>query len=507
MSVVALRRRPGTASLDSAEARARSVRRRVGAAWALLYFNTLTFVPQGLLHLPSKVGKGFAQGALPLAILVALTVNPKVRLRPNVFLCIVGLLVVDTVITCASEGHLGTTFRTFRLAEFVVALWLLTPWWGRHDMLLLRCHLRCLFVALGSVLLGLLIAPGHARATAGRLSGVIWPMGPTQVAQYAAVAAGVTIVLWLARLLKGRVALAGVTVAVAILLLTHTRTALTGLVAGILVAGLSLFTNNARVRKFFAAGAAAASIGVMTVAGVVTTWLARGESAQGLTTLTGRTGFWTLVLNTPRTKFQEIFGFGLSNANVNGLPIDSNWLASYMQEGLFGVVVCAMMLAWLLVTAFFQPRGVRRALALFLLTYCTLASYTEDAFTNASTYLLHLTVAASLLIAPLTRRDDSHPVSASPGGGGVRPRSNFPLPVISGRNGIPRASHLAEQDPAAHAGAGTGLRHLPGVTPSPSATSRRRTHSPRAVDVATHLTGALSRGDLSWQGQQVSSKL
>jgi hypothetical protein len=404
MSVVALRRRPGVASPDSAEARARSVRRKVGAAWALLYFNTLTYVPGSLLQLPSFAGKGLAQGSLPLALLVAFTANPKVRLRPNMFLSLVCLLVVDTVITSLSAGHLGTIYRTVRLAEFVAVLWLLTPWWGRHDMLLLRYHLRCLIVALGSVLLGLLIAPGRARANGGRLSGVIWPMGSTQVAQYAAVAAGIIVVLWLARLLSGRVTLAGATFAVAILLLTHTRTALVGLVAGILVAGLSLFTINARVRKFFAAGAAAVSIGVLTVAGVVTTWLARGENAQGLTTLTGRTNFWALVLNQPRTRFQEVFGFGLSNASVNGLPIDSNWLASYMQEGLFGVVVCATMLAWLFVTAFFQPRGVRRALALFLVTYCTLASYTEVGFTDASTYLLHLTVAASLLTAPLTRR-------------------------------------------------------------------------------------------------------
>jgi hypothetical protein len=69
-----------------------------------------------------------------------------------------------------------------------------------------------------------------------------------------------------------------------------------------------------------------------------------------LATLTGRTNFWALVLNTPRNRFQEIFGFGLSNASVNGLPIDSNWLASYMQEGLFGVVVCALSLVFLFVT-------------------------------------------------------------------------------------------------------------------------------------------------------------
>jgi hypothetical protein len=400
-SIAALRRQPGAVALDPAEARDRSVRRRVFAAWGLLFFNTLTFVPGGLLHVPSHVGKGLAQGSLPVALLVALTVNPKVTVRPNVFLCLVSLLVVDTVITCMQAQHLGTVYRTFRLAEFVAALWLLTPWWGRHDMLLLRYHLRCLFAALGSVLLGLMIAPGHARALNGRLSGVIWPMGPTQVAQYAAIAAGVVVVLWLARLLSGGVTLAGVTVAVAILVLTHTRTALVSLVAGILVAGLSLFTINARVRKFFAASAAAVSIGVITVAGVVTTWLARGENAQGLATLTGRTNFWALVLNQPRTRFQEIFGFGLSNGSINGLPIDSNWLTSYMMEGLFGVVVCAMILAFLFVAAFFQPRGVRRALALFLVTYCAVASFTEVSFTDASTYLLDLTVAASLLVMPL----------------------------------------------------------------------------------------------------------
>jgi hypothetical protein len=405
-SVAALRPRPrAVVPLDPARARERSILRRVNAAWGLLFLNTLTFVPAiSILHIPSKLGKGVAQAALPLAILVVLTVNPKVKVRPNVFLCLVGLLAVDAVLTSLQSPHFGTLFRTFRLIEFVVALWLLTPWWGRPDMLLLRYHLRWLYVALGSVVLGLLVAPGHAYAFDGRLTGIIWPMLPTQIAQFAGIATGLTVVLWLARLLNGRVALIGVTLGVVTLLLSHTRTALVALVAGILVAGLSLFTINARVRKFFATGAVVVSVAVLTVAGVVTTWLARGENAQGLATLTGRTNFWALVLNTPRDWFQEVFGFGLSNASINGLPIDSNWLSSYMQEGLFGVVVCATILTFLFVAAFFQPPGVRRALALFILTYCLVASFTEDAFTDASTYLLDLTVAASLLAVTSWRR-------------------------------------------------------------------------------------------------------
>jgi hypothetical protein len=79
---------------------------------------------------------------------------------------------------------------------------------------------------------------------------------------------------------------------------------------------------------------------------------------------------------------------------------------------------------------------------------------------------------------------------------GVRPSRPFPSPVAPGRNGnpraFPRASHPTEQDPAAHARVGTGLRHWPGITPSPSATSFSAfTHYER-LHVATHLRGVLS---------------
>ncbi len=48
------------------------------------------------------------------------------------------------------------------------------------------------------------------------------------------------------------------------------------------------------------------------------------------------------------------------------------------------MVVCAVILLFLLVTAYFQPRGMRRALALFLVTYCLVASFTEVGFTDVS---------------------------------------------------------------------------------------------------------------------------
>ena len=411
LSGLAVRRYPGAVPLDPVEARERSIRRRVGAVWGLLLFNTMTYAPGvAILDLPSKVGKGIAQGSLPVAILLALTVNPKIKVRPNVLLCIEGLLLLDTLLTAIQVHQIGTMYRTFRLVEYVVALWLLTPWWGRRDMMLLRFHMRGLYVAIASAGIGIALSPHRAFAYGGRLSGVIWPMLPTQLAQYAAVAAGLTVILWFARLVSGRITVIGVAFALVILILSHTRTALVGLVAGLLVAGISLFFLNARVRKFLATIAAIVALAVMTAAGFLTTWLARGESTKGLTSLTGRTNFWAAVLDLPRTRFEEIFGFGLTNASINGLPIDSNWLSAYLQEGLVGVVICAAMYVFVILAAFFRSTGIRRALILFLGTYCLLASFTEDAITDVSPYLLNLMVAASLFMANPAR---PAPITAS----------------------------------------------------------------------------------------------
>lgn len=398
VSVTALRPRRGIQSLTSEQTSERSVRRRVGLAWGLLVLNALTYYGS-VIHIPSSLGKAITQGALQLALIVALTVNRRVTVRPNVFLCLVTLLAAEALFITVQPQHLGTVYRSFRLAEFVAVLWLLSPWWGRRDLLLVRSYLISLWVALGSVILGLMVVPGRALS-GGRLNGVIWFIPATEVAHYAAITTGLVIVLWLGGLMRGKVTLALVVAGGILLVLTHTRTALLAMVVALLAAGLSLITVRARVRRFFVTAGIVVSIAVVTAAGVLTTWLARGQSTQQLTSLTGRTTFWTLVLNLPRTRFQEIFGFGLSNGSVNGLPIDSNWLVSYLQQGLFGVVICIAIMLFLFTFAFFQPPSIERALALFLITYSLVASFTQDGFSEATTYLLEITLAASLLVAP-----------------------------------------------------------------------------------------------------------
>jgi hypothetical protein len=385
----------------SAEVRERSVRRRVGLIWGLLVVNVLTFYGS-VLPIPSIAGKAIAQGSLPVALLLALTLNRRLILRPNVFLCLLSLLVAEAILTALQPQYFGTVYRTFRFTEFVVTLWLLTPWWGRRDLLLVRCHLKALLVVLASVVLGLLVAPGAAM-TGGRLNGVLWGIPTTQVGHYAAVTLGLLVVLWMCGQVRGRAIALIVTGAVIIMILTHTRTALVGLVTGILVAGLSLIVAKARVRKFLVAASGVVLVGAMTLSNVITTWLARGEGTAQLANLSGRTKVWAPLLALPRTTFQEVLGFGISNDSFNGLPIDSNWLAAYQSQGLFGVILCAVLLLFLLVAVYFQPRGVRRALALFLVTFCLVSSFTEVGFINASMYLLDLTLAASLLV-PVTER-------------------------------------------------------------------------------------------------------
>jgi hypothetical protein len=390
----------------------RTVRLRIALAWGLVFLNVLTFYKGTwnqlplIIPIPSKIGQLMTQGSLPAALLLAWSVNRRVVIRPNVFLSLLTLLWIEALVSAANVNehslgaHLsGTLYRTVRLGEFIAILWLLTPFAARRDLLLVKCQLGALGVVLGSVLLGLFIVPHRALAE-GRLSGEFWPITPVQVADYSAVALGLVVVLWFCGEMSGRRAGPISAVLAIMLLLSHTRVEVISLAAGLLVAGLSMFAVRIRVRRLFASVAITVSVAAIAFSSLLTTWLARGENSSELSNLTGRTNVWTSVVNEPRDLWQMTFGFSLSNKAFNGLPIDSNWMASYWDLGLVGVTIIAAFLLFVLVDAFFQPRGVRRALALFLVTYLLITSYTETGLSDASMYLLELALAASLLIPP-----------------------------------------------------------------------------------------------------------
>jgi hypothetical protein len=272
--------------------------------------------------------------------------------------------------------------------------------------------MRFLLIVLASVVLGLLISPGKALP-AGRLSGVIWPIWSTQVAHYAAEVAGLTVVLWLARLVTGRRALMLVVPAILILVLTHTRTALLSMGIALLVAGVSLFSARRRVRQTFVTALIVIVVAGIPMAPYLTHWLARGENGQQIGELTGRTKAWSAALAAPRPTSEVIFGSGLSNDAVNGspdtaengLPIDSSWISIYEDQGIVGEVLVGAIFLLLLLIACTRARGPTRALALYLIVYCLVAGISESGLGGASQYLLDLTMAASLLALPSATGD------------------------------------------------------------------------------------------------------
>lgn len=381
-----------------------SVRRRIGWIWGLLYLNVLPYYSKSpILHLPTSLGKVVTQGALIVAVLLAVSINRRAAVRPNLFLFLMTLLCITSVMMSV-RGYFGLSsgLRAIRLVLDVGVLWLLTPWWGRDDLLFLRFHRRALYVVLGVVLLGIVLAPGPAFAQAGggRLGGVIWPIPPTQVAHYAAILAGTTVVLWFTELVPTRTAAVVTIAAVAIILLAHTRTALVAFLVGVLAAGLSLYLGRQRVRKAIAVVVVVGGLVALSFAPFLTTWALRGESTTTLDTLSGRTNVWTALAAQPSSELHVLFGYGMSNDSFNGLPIDSSWYSTYLDQGLFGDVIDGGVLVLLLLIALFTPRGPRRAVAIFLVVYCALASITETGLGEASPYVLDLAVAMSLLMTP-----------------------------------------------------------------------------------------------------------
>jgi len=385
-------------------------------AWIALYVNVMPFQGTSLLPIPHPLGQAIAQGSLLAALLLAILANPGMVLRPNAFLTLLtAMAVLAVTVSIHNEFVVGSTYRAVRLLLFVLVLWVLTPWWGRNDLPLLRAHLLCLRVILALVWLGALVAPGVAFSFEGRLSGTIWPIVPPQVAHYAAILLGCTAVLWFSRVVSGRTMLITLVAGAATLVATHTRTGLLAVVLGLIVGGGSLFVGHARVRRTMAVGFLSAFVVWTVFSPVIVSWLTRGQSSQDLAQLTGRTKVWDAVAERRTTTVQEIFGTGLGDKSFGGLPIDSNWVATHVELGRLGVALVVAFLLAILLTALTRPAGPRRAIALFIVVYCITASYTETGMGDASPYLLDLTVAAALVAVPprIARR----PVTAEPGVG------------------------------------------------------------------------------------------
>ncbi|MFE2217536.1 O-antigen ligase domain-containing protein [Streptomyces canus] len=375
----------------------------LGVVWGLLILNTLGSTgAKTIIPLPRSLIQLVTMGALVAAFALALVVNARLRIRASAYVLLLTLLLVASVISSAHlESGFGALFRCFRLALFVGTLWLLSRWWD-GGLTFVRPHIRVYFAVLGTVAVGLVVSPGAALPGEyeGRLVGALWPLTPPQIGQYAAVVIGLTVLLLLGRR-TDRVSAAVVIVPSLVLLaFTHTRTATLGLLVGLVLAIGSLILTSAAARRFFTWAVLCATVAAVVFASALQAWFLRGQSQENFSSLTGRAKVWDALLAAHRSTSEQMFGVGLGDKSFGGLPIDNSWLAVYNEQGLIGVTLVAAIIAVLGGVALLRPPSLQRACAIFLISYCGIASYTEVGLGDASPYLLHLALAASLLAAP-----------------------------------------------------------------------------------------------------------
>ncbi len=371
--------------------------RRVKLIWALLFLSSL---PWGNATREFFIPKRFEQMgtalALGMAVLLALALNRRLRVRGGGFVGMYLLVVTLAVLpVLGGWAGLGSLFRAGRFGLALLVVLLLSPFWQRDRDVLLESHIGVLKFLL--VMVALSLGAGLGFNVQGRLFSQIPALEPPQVGQVAGLLAGISLLLVISRVVRAKRGMLWFTIGVTFLVLSYTRTAMLALVVALLLGLLSLVTTSKRARAVVTLLLLATPLIVLLLGPLADAWFRRGQDEAQFATLTGRTLAWDMVYAFPRSQFTDLFGVGLTDKSINGLPIDSGFLSVYHESGRIGVTLVVAILVALVGATVFAPPGPRRAVALFLVTYCIVASYTETGIGDMSSYVLTLLVAASLV--------------------------------------------------------------------------------------------------------------
>jgi hypothetical protein len=382
----------------------RREQRRVQIIWGGLFLHSWTWINLKVpILIPQRVWQLIALMSLLVAFSVALATNRALLVRPSPFLiCVLGLVLVTYIPVMRLAVPFGTLYRVFKFTLWTCTLWLTSPWWGRRDMLILRVHFRCTLAANALVTGGLILFPTAALGgyESGRLVGVFPTLPPPQVGQLATISAGIALLGWNSGYINGRTAKRLIGLCIVLLLLSRTRTALSGLFLGGLLAMVSLISSQAAVRQRMSRLILALPLLILALVPLAPTFLTRGQDTQQITELTGRTKVWASLLGRFRNGAEQFFGVGLTDKSWDGLSIDSGWLSVYHEQGWVGLFFGSALLLFLIAKIVLAPPGFARAVATFIVTYCLIAFVTEVGLGDSSHYLLHLAMAASILMVP-----------------------------------------------------------------------------------------------------------
>ena len=85
--------------------------------WCLLFFGALT-PGKSVLPISHRIAQLMAQGALFVALFLVLTINPRMRIRPNWFLGLYTVLAISSLMMSIRLVGLGTEYPSLSADRF-----------------------------------------------------------------------------------------------------------------------------------------------------------------------------------------------------------------------------------------------------------------------------------------------------------------------------------------------------------------------------------------------------
>jgi O-antigen ligase len=384
-------------------------------AWILIVVSVQPWVkppriPQASVEGGTDTGKGLLIGAV-FMVAVALAA-PGFRTRVPMFYLFYFLYLF---IAAATAFHLTDPvpplLRVTRLALGIAIPLLLWQWLGGRPEQFLRAHWAAHAVLALVILAGAAAAPGSAWqggsfGAGGRLRGILLPMLPPRVGEIGAIVVGLTVVALTFGKLRRVPGTILVGVGLLLIALSRTRTAAAALLFALVVA--FLVTHASRQGRRALLVLTLLIVAAAPFQASVQAWALRQQSAEQLSSFTGRTRAWTYVLE-QRTSFRtDLLGHGLGNkrvllrrgeGDVDVMGIDNGWLSLFWETGLLGVAVVLLAVIAAAVSACRAPTPYVRAAAVFLIAYVAVASFTETGLSDLSSQTLHLLVASGAAYA------------------------------------------------------------------------------------------------------------
>ncbi|WP_026529624.1 O-antigen ligase family protein [Haematomicrobium sanguinis] len=330
------------------------------------------------------------------------------------------LFAVFVILTAVFLDDSGSILvRALRLAAGIAAFVLMWPLYRSAPIRLVDALFFAQFLLGLSVVAGLVLAPGSAwRATGGtggtggtgepggRLMGVLLPMLPPRVAEIGAILVGLAVFYWAFRRFSAWFLAVAFILGVALMVLSKTRTPVAALAVALILGTLAVARTKGARRVFAVLGAA--GIAALAALPALLTWLQRGQDPEMLSQLTGRTYVWNFILTRQYSPEELLLGQGLGSkrvtllrgeGDVNQMAIDNTWLDAFWQTGIIGLILIILVFVAAWVTCLRAPRGLVRALAVFLMAYITVSSVSESGLTDFSSHSIYALVAVSAAAA------------------------------------------------------------------------------------------------------------